>query len=276
MTLLLSAALAAPPVTVEVVATIDRLDIADPWERQAYPPGAEVVLTYTFDPATPDGDARAVFGAYHFVGTPNRLTVQVADELFESAPGLGFDIDTFDGVPQNLDSFSVAADDLRSRAGAATPPEWVVFSLNDSTSTAQVGDALPAGAPDLAAWDPPLFQLQWPSMGWWIDLDVQSARVVPSAQVVGVPGAHEVLGTGFTPGGTVLALHAAWHGDDAVPAGPCAGADTRLDRPALARSLRASPAGTLVVRGIPDLPSGRRVVLFDVGTCAASAVSLAP
>ena len=92
------------------------------------------------------------------------------------------------------------------------------------------------------------------------------------------PGPMSVMGSGFTPGGSVAVLKGAGPGRDLVPGGPCAGTPTNLGGLSFVTLIGADGRGGFAA--MPDIAAplcGDSIQMLDVATCTVSNVDvLAP
>ena len=85
------------------------------------------------------------------------------------------------------------------------------------------------------------------------------------------PGAADITGSGFTPGGSVAVLTGSGPGSDAMPGGPCAGGVTDMTGLRYITTLRADGGGSLAARpSISGALCGDSVQFLDVTTCSLS------
>ena len=87
------------------------------------------------------------------------------------------------------------------------------------------------------------------------------------------PGVVSVVGSGFTPGGTVAVLKGSGMGSDVMPGGPCAGGATDLRGLSLVTTIRADGRGGISVSPSVGGPlCGAYIQMVDVSSCGLSNV----
>ena len=94
----------------------------------------------------------------------------------------------------------------------------------------------------------------------------------PTLDISGAcPGVLSIVGSGFTPGGSVAVLKGSGLGSDVMPAGPCAGDRTSLSGLGYVTSLRADGAGNIRLSPSISAPlCGSYVQFVDATRCALS------
>lgn len=240
--------------------------------------GQPLLMSYAFDSDTTNTGAIPQVGDYwHYAGDYG-MRVQVGPHDWRSDPSnLSFLVEMVNDYV-GLDNYLLRSYNNIDYSGLSGPIQHMSWQLDDPSQTALTSTALPPLPPNLG-----IFQS-------WFGIDVEGGDMFNpfggsflvrshATAIRTLPRIHADLvapndvlfqGTGFTPGGRLVAITAPSTGGDIVPGGACAGTNTGLNGPRMRAAFVANPDGTFSVSGRVGRMSGQQLVVFDVATCTPS------